>query len=171
MAAIWPNRCTATMARVRGVTAASTAAGSMLNVAGSMSTNTGVPPALWMAPAVAKKVKGVVITSSPGWRSSALSGSSRASVPLAQAIGVPGVRERGHGGLELPDLGAHDEGLALDHGHDGREHLVLDAAILRHQIQQGNVHRCSPWKKRPRIGRSGRATGAVKCGTHGSRVT
>ena len=151
------------MARVRGVMAASTAPGAMLNVAGSMSTNTGVPPALWMAPAVAKKVNGVVITSSPGWRSSALSGSSRASVPLAQPMACLVWESRGHGGLELRHLGAHDEALALDHRHDGREHLVLDAAVLRDQIQQGNVHRCSPWKKRPRIGRSGRATGAVKC--------
>src|SRR5438105_3091701 len=74
------------MARVRGVMAASTAAGSILNVSGSMSTNTGVPPALWIVPAVAKNVKGVVMTSSPGPRSSALRGRSSASVPLAQAM-------------------------------------------------------------------------------------
>ena len=51
-----------------------------------MSTKTGVPPALWMAPAVAKKVKAVVMTSSPGFRSRAWSGSSSASVPLAQPM-------------------------------------------------------------------------------------
>jgi hypothetical protein len=51
-----------------------------------MSTNTGVPPALWMAPAVAKKVNAVVITSSPGFMSRARSGSSSASVPLAQPM-------------------------------------------------------------------------------------
>src|SRR5256884_266623 len=39
------------MARVRGVIAASTAVGSLLNVPGSMSTKTGVPPALWIVPA------------------------------------------------------------------------------------------------------------------------
>jgi hypothetical protein len=71
------------MARVRGVIAASIASGSMLKVTGSMSMNTGRPPALWMAPAVAKKVNGVVITSSPGLSSKALSGSRSASVPLA----------------------------------------------------------------------------------------
>ena len=49
-----------------------------------MSTKTGVPPALWIVPAVAKNVNGVVMTSSPGRRFSALSGSSSASVPLAQ---------------------------------------------------------------------------------------
>ena len=46
MYAIWPKRCTGMIARVRGVMARSSAAGSMLNVSGSMSTNTGVPPAL-----------------------------------------------------------------------------------------------------------------------------
>src|SRR6266536_3422329 len=51
-----------------------------------MSTNTGVPPALWIVPAVAKNVNGVVTTSSPGFRFSALSGKSSASVPLAQPM-------------------------------------------------------------------------------------
>src|SRR5207302_1468792 len=86
MAASWPYQWTGMRARVRGVIAASAAAGSMLNVAGSMSTKTGVPPALWMAPAVAKNVNGVVTTSSPGFRSSAFSGKSSASVPLAHAM-------------------------------------------------------------------------------------
>ena len=49
----WPQRCTATIARVRSVTAASTAAGSRLNVAGSMSANTGRAPARAIASAVA----------------------------------------------------------------------------------------------------------------------
>src|SRR5690348_7138037 len=74
------------MARVRGVRAASMAAGSMLNVSASMSTKTGVPPALWMVPAVAKNVNGVVMTSSPGFRSRALRGRSSASVPLAHPM-------------------------------------------------------------------------------------
>src|SRR6266581_774601 len=51
-----------------------------------MSTNTGVAPALWIVPAVAKNVNGVVMTSSPGFRFSALSGKSSASVPLAQPM-------------------------------------------------------------------------------------
>src|SRR5213596_2116308 len=74
------------MARVRGVMAASTAAGSRLKVPGSMSTNTGVPPALWIVPAVAKKVNAGAMTSSPGSRSSAMRGRSNASVPLAHAM-------------------------------------------------------------------------------------
>src|SRR5260370_289082 len=46
-----------------------------------MSTNTGVPPALCILPAVAKKVNGVVITSSPGFRFNAFSVGSRSSEP------------------------------------------------------------------------------------------
>ena len=46
MFAIWPKRCTGTMARVRGVIAASTVSGSILKVSASISTKTGVPPAL-----------------------------------------------------------------------------------------------------------------------------
>ena len=53
----------------------------MLKVAGSMSTKTGVAPTREMAPAVAKKEKGVVMTSSPGPMSSAMSATSSASVP------------------------------------------------------------------------------------------
>src|SRR2546422_654673 len=73
------------MARVRGVIAGATAAGSRLKVPGSTSTKRGVPPALWIAPAVAKNVKGLVLTSSRGSSRSALSASSSASVRLAPA--------------------------------------------------------------------------------------
>ena len=46
-----------------------------------MSTNTGLAPSRAMAPAVAKKVNGVVITSSPGLIPMAISETSSASVP------------------------------------------------------------------------------------------
>ena len=49
-----------------------------------MSTKTGLAPTLWIVPAVAKKVNGVVMTSSPGPQSSALSARRSASVPFAQ---------------------------------------------------------------------------------------
>ena len=45
---------------------ASTAAGERLKVTGSMSQNSGRAPARAMVPAVAKKVKGLVMTASPG---------------------------------------------------------------------------------------------------------
>ena len=115
--------------------------GEILNVAGSMSTKTGVPPALWMAPAVAKKVKGVVMTSSPGLRSSALSGSSRASVPLAQPTAClvwdSAATAASSCATSAPMMKPWRSITAMI----GREHLVLDVAILRDQIQQGYVHR------------------------------
>src|SRR3954463_10429970 len=54
------------IARVRGVTAASTRASSMLSVSGLMSTNTGTPPRSTTAFAVETKVKDGITTSSPG---------------------------------------------------------------------------------------------------------
>ena len=52
-------------ARVRGVTAASTAAGSRQSVASSTSQKTGLAPARTITLAVAGQVSGVVMTSSP----------------------------------------------------------------------------------------------------------
>ena len=81
MSAHWPNKWTGMIALVRLVMAASILAASMLNVTGSMSTNTGRAPSRAMQPAVAKNVYGVVTTSSPSLMSSAMSASSNASVP------------------------------------------------------------------------------------------
>ena len=69
------------MALVLSVRAAATAAGSMLKVTGSMSTNTGRAPVRQMVPAVAKNVYAGQITSSPAPTSRAMSATSRASVP------------------------------------------------------------------------------------------
>ena len=54
-----------------------------------MSANTGRPPRRATAPAVAKKVNGVVTTSSPGRSSSAISSTSRASVPELSPMAWP----------------------------------------------------------------------------------
>ena len=56
-----------------------------------MSTKTGFAPIRQMQPAVAKKVNGVVITSSPAPTSSAAIAANRASVPddIATAYLVP----------------------------------------------------------------------------------
>ena len=70
------------MALVFGVMAASIFAGSMHLVFGSQSTNTAVAPAIQIASAVAKKVFGCVMTSSPGPMPSAMSASQIASVPF-----------------------------------------------------------------------------------------
>ncbi|OQA35002.1 MAG: hypothetical protein BWY56_01808 [Acidobacteria bacterium ADurb.Bin340] len=70
------------MALVRGVRAASMASGSALKVTGSRSTKTGFAFNRATTPAVAKKVKLGMMTSSPGFRSRAMRATSRASVPL-----------------------------------------------------------------------------------------
>ena len=70
------------MARVRGPIAAGMSATSRLNVAGSMSTNTGVAPTWRIDSAVAKKENGVVMTSSPGPIPRQRRPMTRASVPL-----------------------------------------------------------------------------------------
>ena len=72
-------------ARVRLVIARSTWRASMLPVSGSTSTNTGVAPACRMALAVAMKVIGVVMTSSPGPMLSALRQRNSALVQLETA--------------------------------------------------------------------------------------
>ena len=77
------------IARVRGVIAASTAAGSRLQVTGSMSTSTGVAPTRTMHPAVAKNEYVLVITSSPGPTPSAINTARMASVPDETAIACP----------------------------------------------------------------------------------
>ena len=66
-----PYRCTGWIPTVRSVIAASTAAGSTVNVRGSTSTNTGVAPLTATVFAVAAKVNEGTITSSPGPRPSA----------------------------------------------------------------------------------------------------
>ena len=65
MLAGWPYRCTATIARVRGVIFFSTSAGSMLKLSGSQSTNTGVAPHSVAPQAVAMNVLTGMMTSSP----------------------------------------------------------------------------------------------------------
>src|SRR5439155_12801249 len=79
-------KCTAIMAFVRGVIAASTRSGSMQSVSGSTSTMTGMAPANRTALAVATKVESGTITSSPGPIFSATITTSNAAVPLVTAI-------------------------------------------------------------------------------------
>ena len=78
MSAIRPVRCTGMIALVRGVTAASTAAGSMF-WSGSTSAKIGVAPTATIAAVEATNEFGGVITSSPGPMSSDLAwpGSAR----------------------------------------------------------------------------------------------
>ena len=80
-----PNTCVATIADVRGVIAASTACGSMVNVLGSMSAKTGVHPSHTSALVVAT-YENAVVTTSPSMPS-ALIASCSATVPLATNSG------------------------------------------------------------------------------------
>ena len=74
------------MALVFSVMAASIKAGSMLQVSGWISTNTGIAPISAMTSEVATKVNGVVMTSSPAFTPSAISEMSKASVPEATVM-------------------------------------------------------------------------------------
>ena len=82
---------TATIAFVRSVIAASTAAGSRLSVAGSMSAKTGVAPSSTKQFAEATNENGDVITSSPGPTPAIRQSRWRPAVPLetATAYGAP----------------------------------------------------------------------------------
>ena len=79
------------MATVFSVIAFSTACGQRLYVFSSISAKTGLAPQLMIAFAVAMKVIGVVMTSSPGETPIAASARQRAEVPLftAQAYLLP----------------------------------------------------------------------------------
>jgi hypothetical protein len=83
MGAAWPYRCTGMMARVRGVRADSTLAGSSSSASSSTSAKTIFAPARRTASAVAMKVFAGTTTSSPCPIPSARRATSSASVPLA----------------------------------------------------------------------------------------
>ena len=74
------------MALVRGVIAASMRFASISAVSGSISTNTGFAPTRSIAIAVAMKVIGVVMTSSPWPMPAASSARCSAAVPELQPI-------------------------------------------------------------------------------------
>ena len=85
MSAGQPARCTTITARVRGLSTAAMVSAVRLPLSGSTSANTGVAPALTTQDTLARKVRGVTTTSSPGPMPRALSATSSASVPLASA--------------------------------------------------------------------------------------
>ena len=136
------------MALVRGVIAASIFEASMLQVSGSMSTHTGTPPSSTMVSAVAAKVNGVVMTSSPGFRSSAIIAISSASVPLDDGDAVLRAGVGGERRLELLDLGAHDVLAVVQHLLHAHGDLVAQRGVLGLQVdefdlrlrREGSVH-------------------------------
>ena len=113
-------------ARVLGVTAAATAAGSRMNVSGSTSTSTARAPQSSTTFAVAGNVYAGTMTSSPGPISSASTARWSAAVPdeTAAACAVP--TAAGERSLELRHLRAHRELTALEHLCDRGELRVAD---------------------------------------------
>ena len=77
--------CTGMIARVRGVIFASTCPTSIVQVTGSLSTSTGTAPASTTGSAHEMMVKVGRMTSSPGCRSSSLTATWSAAVPLTTA--------------------------------------------------------------------------------------
>ena len=135
------------IARVRGVIAARTAAGSMLNVTGSMSTNRGVAPSRLTQPAVAKNEYVGVMTSSPGPMPSAISATSSASVPDDTATASGDLERAPQARARALDLRAEDEALAVADPRDGGENLLPERQVLRLEIQQWHP------RHRPRLHR------------------
>ena len=105
-----------------------------------MSTNTGVAPTLWIVPAVAKKVNGVVITSSPRPTSSARMREQDRVGAVRAADGVPRVRQLGDRRFELRHGVAEDEGLRVDDLHHRGDDVVADGGVLGLEIEKRNGH-------------------------------
>ena len=120
MSAHWPYRLTGMIARVRGVIAASISDASMLQVSGSMSTNTGTPPSSTIISAVAAKVNGVVIDLVAGLQAER---HQRDQQRLGAARDGDAVLRAGVRGEPLSssrDLRAHDVLAVVEHALDAR---------------------------------------------------
>jgi hypothetical protein len=139
------------IAFVRGVIARSIAAGAIVKVSGSMSTNTGVAPAYTIAAAVATKVNGTVITSSPAPMPAASSARCSALVPeftpIASAVPAVG----GELALEGRDLLPEDELRAVEHTQDARVDFRFDRTVLTAEICVRNHPAALPEYPRPAV--------------------
>ena len=82
----WTGRMALTLRPAGDRRTSSTAVAERLKVAGSMSARSGWAPQRRMALTLAKKLKGVVMTASPGPMLAAARASQMASVPLAQPM-------------------------------------------------------------------------------------
>ena len=138
MSATRPNRCTGTMARVRGVTARATAAGSRLKVAGSMSTNTGVAPSRLTVPAVAKNeyVERDHLVAGPD--AERHQRGQQGVGPRRQADGVRHLEPVGQLVFEGLDFGTEDEALAVGDAGQRVQDLPANRAVLCLQVEQRN---------------------------------
>ena len=126
-----PVRCTGITARVRGVIASARRAGS-IRYSALTSTKTGVAPVITMAPAVATKLLGAVITSSPGPDPEGPQGEEERVGARVEAERVGRAAHPGEAPLELGHLGPEDELAALElvhHPRDDRPVLELAGQI------------------------------------------
>ena len=122
MSAGWPYRCTGMMAAVRDVTAASTAAGSIVPLSSSTSANTGVAPAIRMASPENAADTGEVMTSSPGPMPSGAQGQRDRVRAVSDADRVARAGMLGELGFERRELGPEHEPAARDHAVDRLPH-------------------------------------------------
>src|SRR5207247_1367681 len=129
------------MARVCGVIAARTAAGSMFRVSGSTSTSTGRAPTCSITFTEAVKVSGVVMTSSPAPTPSVASAvcrpavhELRASAPGASRDAANSVSKRLVFG---PERRAGIGGGARTRGNQERSFARLPRHVLRHEARDG----------------------------------
>ena len=112
-----PNRCTGTIARVRPDSAGRTVSAVTQKVSGSTSQNTGTPPALTIASAVASRVSEGQTTSSPGPTPDPERDRERVGA-VAHADHVLHAEVGGELLLEALDLGAEDEAAGVGHGDE-----------------------------------------------------
>ena len=101
-----------------------------------MSTKTGLAPTSAIISAVAKNVKGTVMTSSPGPMSSAISAISRASVPLATPMQCLDADVVGQSLLQLGDFGPDDVLAVLEHLVDARVDRGLEPTVLGLEVDE-----------------------------------
>ena len=129
------------IALVRDVIAASIFEASMLQVSGSMSTHTGTPPSSTMVSAVAANVNGVVMTSSPGFRSSAIIAMSSASVPLDTVTQCFAPVCAASAASSSLDLGAHDVLAVIQHLLHAHRDLVAQRGVLGLEVDEFDLVR------------------------------
>ena len=118
------------MALVFGVIAASMRLASMHLVTGSQSTNTAVAPTTQMASAVAKKVFGCVITSSPGTHAKGHERQPERVRAVSSADGELSAMVGGQLSFELLEHGAHNVLAAFQYFLDVSVDFRLDVVIL-----------------------------------------
>ena len=130
------------IARVREVTAAAVAAGSMLYVTGSMSTKTGV--AAEARDAARRREKGIGARDDlvAGPDAEGHHGEQQRVGARRHADGVGDAQVGGQVALHALDLGAHDEALAVAHPRHDVDDGVADGAVLRLQVEHRHLHGC-----------------------------